>query len=169
LAETSVEEEPADAGAAADEVLGHFGSLIRYVAGWHVPVFLGQELTMSQAKALYVVSLEPGISMSGLASRMRVGQSAISGLVDRLVESGHLVRREDPSDRRQQLVTVTEEGSRALDRIREFRVETLRTLMAGLEPAELEALRQGIAALDREAHRLDDSPSHERSHERTPA
>jgi DNA-binding MarR family transcriptional regulator len=110
------------------------------------------------------------MSMSALAGELEVGLSAVSGLVDRLVAVGYLGRREDASDRRQQLVDVTPSGAAALDRLRELRLELMRRLLAGLQPDELEALRDGLRALDREAEHLDDlSPSAEPRPERTQA
>lgn len=138
-----------------EAILEHFGSLMRQVTGWHAPEFLGVEVTMSQAKCLFVVALRPGISMSALASQLQVGLSAVSGLVDRLVDHGYLERHEDPSDRRQQLVTITSAGTGVIDRVRELNTEHLRSVLQGLSPSELEALLEGIAALDRQARILD--------------
>jgi DNA-binding MarR family transcriptional regulator len=135
------------------EILGHFDSLMRNVAGWHAPDFLGVDVTMSQAKCLYLVAVHPGIGMSALAEHLHVGPSAVSGLVERLVEHGYLDRYEDPADRRAQLVSLTPSGVEVLDRIREFNTDLLRTLLAGMSPAELDGLRLGLAALAREAQR----------------
>jgi DNA-binding MarR family transcriptional regulator len=108
--------------------------------------------------------------MSALAEHLHVGSSAVSGLVDRLVEHGYLDRHEDPIDRRAQLVSLTPAGVHVLDRIREFNADLLRTLLEGMSPAELDGLLLGLAALDREAQRAfapDIDPAHPR-HERTP-
>jgi DNA-binding MarR family transcriptional regulator len=155
--------------AATDAILGHFASLMQRLAGWHAPEFLGVDVTMSQAKCLYVAAVRPGIGMSALAEQLQVGLSAVSGLVDRLVDHGYLVRHEDPADRRQQQVSVTAAGAAALDRIRELNAELLRTLLQGLSVPELEAMRQGISALDREARilRPDTLANADQSHERT--
>jgi DNA-binding MarR family transcriptional regulator len=153
-----------------DQIIDRYESLMRHLAVSHRPEFLGVDITMPQAKVLYVVSGRPGISMSALASELHVGLSATSGLVDRLVASGYLDRREDSSDRRQQLVTITTAGSSALDRMRELRSELMRRLIAGLQSDELGALLTSFNALDREAERLDDpSPALGTRRERTPA
>lgn len=157
-----------------DVILSHFGSLMRHVAGWHAPDFLGVDVTMSQAKCLYVVALRPGIGMSAMAEQLRVGLSSVSGLVDRLVEHGYLARREDPDDRRQQQVWLTAAGASVVERIRELNAELLRSLLDGLSIPELESLRIGLAALDREAQAINAlGPSAATaatpSHERTPA
>ncbi len=162
---------PAPDRSATDAILGHFASLMRHVAGWHAPDFLGVDVTMSQAKCLYIVSVRPGIGMSAMAEQLRVGLSAVSGLVDRLVEHGYLERREDPTDRRQQQLSLTSAGERVVEHIRELNSEHLRTLLHGLDAAELEALREGIAALDRQAREIYESElgGSSLSDERTPA
>ena len=144
---------------------------MRHVAGWHAPDFLGLDVTMSQAKCLYVVALRPGIGMSALAEQLHVGLSSVSGLVDRLVEHGYLERHEDPADRRQQQVLLTPAGAAVVERIRELNVELLRTAPGGLTDTELDSLRMGIAALDRKpasSTSLTSTPA-AASHERTTA
>ena len=142
--------------AVVEELLDRFQTLMRHIAESHAPEFLGVDVTMPQAKALYLVSLRPGVPMSAIAAELGVGPSAVSGLIDRLVALGHIARQEDPGDRRQQLVTITPAGSAALDRMRELRAEVMRRLLAGLAPAELEAMRTSLIALDREVQRLGD-------------
>jgi DNA-binding MarR family transcriptional regulator len=160
----------ADAAASdtVEAILGHFGSVMRHVAGWHAPDFLGLEVTMSQAKCLYVVSLRPRIGMSPLAERLNIGLSSASGLVDRLVEHGYLERHEDPADRRQQQVLLTPAGAAVVERIRELNAELLRRLLAGLTDTELCSLRVGMAALDKEARSINQADFHTTaaSHER---
>ena len=154
---------------ATRDILEHFESLMRHAAGWRMPDFLGVDVTMSQAKCLYLASVHPGIGMSALAEHLHVGPSAVSGLVDRLVEHDYLERHEDAVDRRQQLVSLTPAGSHVLDRIREFNSNLLASLVGGLSPGEQEGLRLGLAALDREAQRafaadpIHVHPRHERT------
>jgi DNA-binding MarR family transcriptional regulator len=125
----------------------------------HAPEFLEIDVTMSQAKVLYMVDLRPGINMSAVAAQLHVGLSAASGLVERLVEHGYLARREDPTDRRQHLLTLSPEGARVIGRVRELNVNQMNRMLLGLTSAELSALRTGVAALDREARTLDPSPT----------
>ncbi len=128
---------------------------MRHAAVSHAPAFLDADVTMPQAKVLYLVSLRPDITMSALAAELGVGPSAVSGLVERLVAGGYLDRRSGPGDRRQQLVRVTEAGTNALDQLRELNTTALRRLIAGLDAGEQQALLISITALDREIQRLD--------------
>jgi DNA-binding MarR family transcriptional regulator len=150
-----------------EEILDLFHALMRHVAESHAPEFLGVDVTMSQAKALYLLSVRPGASMSSIAAELGVGASAVSGLIDRLVALGYVERKEDVVDRRQQLVTITDTGTAALDHMRELRAQVTLRLLKGLDHDELEAFRTSLIALSREVQRLDHSDSPEASPERT--
>ncbi len=138
-----------------EEILELFHALMRHVAESHAPEFMGVDVTMSQAKALYLLSVRPGVPMSSIAAELGVGPSAVSGLVDRLVAQGYVERREDPVDRRQQLVTITDTGTAALDHMRELRAQVTLRLLKGLDDHELEAFRISLIALSREVQHLD--------------
>lgn len=144
-------------------------SLLRHLVASNVPAFLGVDVTMSQAKVLHVALLHPDISMSALAAELQVSASAISGLVDRLVEHGYVDRREDPTDRRQQLVNLTPTGRDTVDRLREFGAGHVRPLLAHLTSSELRALHAGITALDRAASTARPSAADPTHHERASA
>ena len=153
-----------DREALLDAIVTDFATIMRHVADWHVPEFLAIDVTMSQAKLLYLVTTHPGIVMSALAAQLGVGLSTVSGLVDRLVEHGYLERREDPADRRQQRVTVTPEGASVVERMREMNDHQLRTLLDGMSVPDLRVVGAGVAALSRHASHIDPSPSQARDH-----
>src|SRR5437667_10369999 len=51
-----------------------------------------------------------GMTLSDLSKRMMVSNGNVTGLVDRLVELGHVFRRTSDSDRRSQIVSLTTQG-----------------------------------------------------------
>lgn len=51
-----------------------------------------------------------GLTLSDVSRRMMVSNGNVTGLVERLVESGHLVRRTPDSDRRVQVISLTDLG-----------------------------------------------------------
>lgn len=51
-----------------------------------------------------------GMTLSAVSKRMMVSNGNVTGLVDRLVESGHLDRRTSNSDRRVQVIWLTKQG-----------------------------------------------------------
>src|SRR3569833_1943946 len=54
-----------------------------------------------------------GMMLSDLSKRMMVSNGNLTGLVDRLVASGHVVRRAATTDRRAQMIHLTREGQGA--------------------------------------------------------
>lgn len=51
-----------------------------------------------------------GMTLSDLSRRMMVSNGNLTGLVDRLVASGHLERRVSETDRRVQMISLTKSG-----------------------------------------------------------
>lgn len=68
------------------------------------------DLTIPQLKSLFYVSGHGKVNPSGLASGIRVTPANVTGIVDRLVEQGLLIRTADADDRRVSWLTVTDKG-----------------------------------------------------------
>ena len=84
-----------------------------------------------------------------LARIEQVEPPTMTRLVDGLVRDGLAVRETDPDDARAVGVRATATGARTLRRGRAKRVETLKTRLATLSPAELAALGEGVDVLER--------------------
>ena len=121
------------------------------LAGGHAPEFLEIAVTMPQAKLLYLLGALGDLHMSDLVTRLGVSLSTVSGLVDRVVESGLAARREDPVDRRQVVVSLTTAGASFIDRFRELNARQMRALLDHLSDGELADLRRTLDALSRAA------------------
>lgn len=151
------------------DILDSFELLMQHVARWRQVDLADVEVTMPQARCLMFLAINPSIPISALAAHFHIGLPAASGLVERLVEAGHVERKPDPNDRRQQLVTLTQPGQALVDRLHELPSEKLGELIAGLSVKELHGLRLGVAAIEREAHRIADHVPATPDPERTPA
>jgi DNA-binding MarR family transcriptional regulator len=84
-----------------------------------------------------------------LARIEQVEPPTMTRLVDGLVRDGLALREADPDDARAVRVRATPIGARTLRRGRARRVETLRSTLATLSPAELTALGEGVEVLER--------------------
>jgi DNA-binding MarR family transcriptional regulator len=84
-----------------------------------------------------------------LARIEEVEPPTMTRLVDGLVRDGLAVRETDPDDARAVRVRATATGGRTHRRGRARRVETLMASLAGLSPAELAALGEGVEVLER--------------------
>ena len=93
-----------------DRALAAFEVLQQRLMAVHAAEFTTLDITMAQAKLLYVVMAVGELSMSEIAQQLGVTVSTASGAVDRLVELGLLARSDDPNNRRQVRVSVTAFG-----------------------------------------------------------
>jgi DNA-binding MarR family transcriptional regulator len=110
----------------------------------HATEFTTLDITMAQAKLLYVVAAAGELSMSEIAQQLGVTISTTSGAVDRLVELGLLARTEDPANRRQVCVSVTETGTATLEQLRELSIRQVRTLFAYMDEDDLGVIERAI-------------------------
>jgi len=140
--------------AVVDEVIAAFEALMGRLADNHAPEFLEIDVTMPQAKLLYLLGAAGDLHMSDLVVRLGVSLSTVSGLVDRVVDHGLAGRREDSADRRQVVVGLTPAGTEFIDHFRELNARQMRELLGVLDDAELAHVREALAALDRAASRL---------------
>ncbi len=127
---------------------------MRRLAELHAPEFLEIAVTMPQAKLLYLLGVSGEMHMSELVVRLGVSLSTVSGLVDRVVDHGLATRREDPVDRRQVVVSLTEQGTAFIDRFRDLNAGQMRALLGVVDDDELVSVRNALDALARAAVRL---------------
>ena len=131
----------------------------------HAPEFLEIDITMPQAKVLYLLGAAGELHMSELVTRLSVSLSTVSGLVDRIVDHGLATRRDDPADRRQVVVGLTPAGRGFIDNFRELNARQMRELVAVLDDEELDLVRRALGALGRAAVRV--VPPDDHLHHRT--
>lgn len=108
----------------------------------HAAEFTTLDLTMAQAKLLYVVVAAGELSMSEIAQRLGVTVSTASGAVDHLVGLGYLARADDPANRRQVQVSITRLGAETLDQVRELGQRQLQMLLEPLGDSDLEIIER---------------------------
>ncbi len=106
----------------------------------------GNDLTVVQIRVLGELS-EGAQTLSTLARKREVSLQAASEHVQALVARGLVERVADPSDRRQALLTLTDEGLRLLTQVREHVAERFTPRIKRLSPDEAEALYRGLQAL----------------------
>jgi len=152
-----------------DDVIAGYETLMQRLAGGHAPEFLEIDVTMPQAKLLYLLGASGDLHMSELVHRLGVSLSTVSGLVDRIVDHGFATRREDLVDRRQVVVGLTPAGTQFIDRFRELNARQMRDLLAVLDDRTLDLVRDALAALDGAAAQLASQPHISASLRKDPA
>lgn len=104
----------------------------------HHAIWKGSEelgLTPIQFMVLKFVDKSPAIGVSELADCLFIGNSATSGIVDRLVKLGMITRERGERDRRSVILKMTSKGEELLQQAHERREQVLMPLMQ-LEEAE---------------------------------
>ena len=111
-------------------------------------------ITLPQLRALGLLCSNKR-SMSGreLAALLGVGPSAVTPLVDRLVDHGYVRREEDRLDRRITRLLLTDDGLTLLHRMHVGRREQMADLLRHLDAEELEVVSQAFELLSRAAER----------------
>jgi DNA-binding MarR family transcriptional regulator len=108
----------------------------------------GEETTMPQFRVLAHLVDGP-LTLSVLARKRRVSLQSMGELVQALVERGWVVRIPDPTDRRQHLLHLTEEGRAHYERAQEQALRRLAPLLDELTGDEMAAVQQALPALHR--------------------
>lgn len=110
------------------------------------------ELNSNQLSAMGVLLNSGDQLMGALAAAEKVQPPSMTRIVKGLEERGYVARRPDPSDRRQSLVTLTDEGKKVLIANRRRRDQWLAIRLAELTPEEQEVLRRCVAILEKVNH-----------------
>jgi len=136
-----------------NEMPGHLARRFQQIA---VAVFLaevedaGFDLTPVQYAALSAIRSNPGIDQVTLAGLIAYDRTTITGVVDRLVQKGLLVRHASSRDRRARELQITEAGKRTLRGITPAVEAAQRAMLRGLTEKEgadlMRLLRKAIAA-----------------------
>jgi len=106
-------------------------------------------LSIGQLMVLRQLQFCGPCSVSEIAQRMGVTNAAASQILDRLVDQGLVVRRENPADRRSKRVALTPQGQALLAEATHWHRSWLRAWLARFEPAEADLLRRALELLDR--------------------
>lgn len=81
-----------------------------------------------------------GLTLSAISTRMMVSNGNLTGLVERLVASGHVDRRRSRTDRRAQLISLTALGRAEFRAMARAHEGWLAEMLAGLSPAGMDEL-----------------------------
>src|SRR4051794_36092330 len=134
-------------GDPVDACLHRYGQMMRALL--HVRATSGawneMNVTLPQIRVLSLLAGHAeGLSGRALASLLGVGPSAVTPLVDRLVDHGYVRREEDRLDRRITRLLLTEEGATVLHRMAAGRREVLAEVLQQLSAEELETVERAF-------------------------
>lgn len=108
----------------------------------------GEDTTMPQFRVMAYLCDGP-LTLSALARKRRVSLQAAGELVQSLVERGWVMRSPDPTDRRQSLLALTDEGRSRYEHAQERMLRRLVPFLETLSGEEMAAVQIALPALHR--------------------
>jgi len=98
------------------------------------------ELTPQQFGLLRFLWEEDGLTQVELSNRSQIDRTTIGGLIDRLEQSGLLVRLPHPEDRRAYRISLTDAGKKLEKELTPLAEELQNAILAPLSPEETTSL-----------------------------
>ncbi len=111
-------------------------------------------LSMSQFSTILRLHHEGDCGVSDLGEHLGVTNAAASQLVDKLVQQGYVERCEDPQDRRNKILSLTQRGLHLAQESLEVRQRWQSTLVEALSPQEQEQISAALNRLTQAARAL---------------
>lgn len=102
-------------------------------------------LTMTQWRALVIITSRSPIHLTALADAMNVHPSNATRTVERLVTAGLVDRKDNPADRRHLALTLTRKGQRLVDRVMQRRSAAIARIVERMPPAGRQHLAQVLS------------------------
>jgi DNA-binding MarR family transcriptional regulator len=109
--------------------------------------WLSLDLTAGQLRALLLLFTNGPTRMSDISSALGVGMATATGVIDRMVERGIVVRESDPNDRRIVLCRVSPEGEKLVSGLWHSWSKRGEEMLRALDRPKLLAVRAMLEAL----------------------
>lgn len=98
-------------------------------------------------RVLYFVYRSQGLKVADLLDVLRITKQSLGRVLKQLVDEGYIVQRAGAKDRRQRLLFVTDKGRDLILDLARLQTERLTRALAGLGPAEQDAVRGFLDAM----------------------
>ncbi|MDB5160745.1 MAG: hypothetical protein JWO96_125 [Candidatus Saccharibacteria bacterium] len=106
----------------------------------HPSTWRGLDISRAQVGMLYMLYYHKCPNMKKLAAQMDISKSAITQIMEPLIEKGFVSRTPDPKDRRVAILALTKKGHQTIKKFNHQRTEGLRAAMTQLNDKELKQL-----------------------------
>lgn len=104
-------------------------------------------ITTAQATAMEIIIHAGSLSQRALSDALSQRESATTAMVERLLKAGYITRQRDEVDRRSWLLTATEEGKAARERLRPELEKINAELDAAFAEVDIAAMAAGLEQL----------------------
>ena len=108
---------------------------------------LTESLSVPQFRMLAFLDRHPGASLSQVAEHLGVTRATASNLTERLVQKNLVSRAENPQERRQIVLKLTETGKYHLQQVRAMTSARIASVLADVPKEQLESVVEGLTVL----------------------
>ncbi len=115
-------------------------------------------LTLTQFRTLVVLDNHEEINLNTLADLLSVTSSTAMRMINRLLTSGMATRRDNPANRREVLLGVTDEGRRLVRQVTAKRREEITRIVATMPETRRDELVMAMRAFAEAAHEPEPRP-----------
>lgn len=110
-------------------------------------VWMELNLSIAQLKTLMYLHREGSTSLSKLAGALGVTPPNVTGIVERLVEQGLVSREENPENRRQLILRLTDESRMLMNRLWENSDVRMNKILSNMTAEDLLTWNKGLKAV----------------------
>ncbi len=128
------------------------------IRGVHLNFLSNRRITQTQFLVITAIHSRGRCSMRILAESIHVSMPTISGIVDRLVTSGSILREANPSDRRLVMVELSAKGKQLVEQFQKAAGTRWEEILKPLSQEELESLHRIFRRI---AQEIRSGPEHE--------
>ncbi len=118
--------------------------------------FRSHKITPTQYDVLAFLTNE-SLNLSALSELVGLDSSTLVGIVDRLEKIGLVKKRVSPRDRRKNIISITEKGSKTLAQVPEFVSPSLQRILKELNPDDQENLTRILRGIVGDLEEIDPS------------
>jgi DNA-binding MarR family transcriptional regulator len=104
-------------------------------------------VTVAQCHVVLELDGLGGVNLKALADRLELDKSTLSRAIDSLVALGLVARKDDPENRRQQIISLTKSGEGRVSEIHRRCDDYYQAMLARVPTVDLSAVVRGIGLL----------------------
>ena len=106
------------------------------------------DMTFEMLQVMHRLWKKPGVSQEYLAEQTAKDKACLTNLINNLEKKGWVERREDPSDRRNKQIHLTEAGEELSHRVKPLLHNIYDEVGARLTPRQIESFMNNLKKLD---------------------
>lgn len=103
-------------------------------------------VTLAQFRTLVVLDTRGQLNLNGLADELGVNASTAMRMIDRLLAADQVTRQDNPANRREVVIRLTEQGARLVREVTDRRRREIARIVRRMSPEQRDGLVDALSA-----------------------